>query len=229
MGEFENKVVAIRSDLESHLSGARSGECANPTLERLVQAKLAGEELTARGEGEGRRWRLSPVLDELKRRKTIDDVMHRGVTKFLEDYWLGHYVPQRSTGYGERMPKGVSEFSPEDTRLHHFRKWQRAMAAVSSPEFDVVLRWVLGQLNGNVALGCPAMMERYAPGLGSQTAVARCGMILSLFCARLAVHYGYGHELLISRCVDELSRLQDRFKIELERANRDLLAKQESA
>jgi hypothetical protein len=227
-GVGEN-VVALRQGLERHFHEARSGESAEPTPERMAQAMLAGEQLASRGTGEARRWRVSPVLDELKRRKTIDEVMHRAACRFLEDYYLGHYPQQKSVGYGERTSRSANAASPEDTRLHYFREWQRACAAVADPMFDVVLRWVLSQLSGTLPLSCAQMTQRYAPGLGHQTAAARCGMVLSLFCAKLAQHYGMQHELMIDSCVDELSRLMQRFKADLDRANRNLLDKQETA
>ena len=215
-------IEAARRELEQALR-PKQGETTAPTQERVMRAAEAGEMVLAPSEGGVRQWRISPTLDELRRRKTIDDVMHAAVTRFLQEYFLGHHAGVRTPGYAERASRSANPASPEEQRLHYFRETQKALQAVSEPLLDVMLRWVLSTLSGGLPLSCPEMIDRYARGMGANTASAKCGTILMIFCLKLCDHYGMQHRLNEQHCEDELTKLMRRFSGELALANEKLL------
>lgn len=179
-----------------------------------------------------RAWRISPILDGLKSRGTIDDVQHRAATRFLQEYYLGFVREGNgvSPGYGERAPKSANPASHEDQRIYYRRRSEETMAFIMlDPYWDRMLRWVIAAMGQGYPLSVEWMAERYAPNSGKQTASSRIGGMLALFCVKLCQHYGMDHPMLHDSCNDELSRLLARnFSNALDDANRKLLLAEKS-
>jgi hypothetical protein len=176
---------------------AQAGETVGPTPERLKQAVAAGEVIDTVGAGEERHWRVSPVLPELKRRKTISDATLLAFSRFLREYYLGLYAGPKAFGYSEktsRSASGSAEFY--ERRVHYARETQRAILAVD-PYYKVALEWVVSTLGESTPLS--AMGKHYAPGLGAQTQSAKAGMVLEMLGACMCRHYGITHRLIDPR------------------------------
>ena len=180
------------------------GESAAPTAERHFKALEAGQEVRERGEGEERHWRISPILDELKRRGTLSAEEYRAAQRFLKDYFLGMYAGPRGSSYRERGSPGADESDHETRRIHHAREAQKALKAID-PMYFPAMAWLIASLGEGMPLS--ALGAHYAPTLGVQTQSARGGQALAFACIHLCRHYGMQHRLDVERRIGDLSKL----------------------
>lgn len=181
----------------------KQGERAAPTPERIMRAVQADHEVRA-GDGGGS-WRISPVLDELRRRKTLSREEHAAASRFLREYYLGmHAGPSVSPGYAERGSPSAEDRDRVTERLHYAEEVRKAISAVDRLYYPAV-----GWLIASMAEGAPLsrLGEHYAPDLGVQTQSARGGQVLALMCAFLCRHYGMQHRLDIDKRIEALSRV----------------------
>jgi hypothetical protein len=199
----KDNVVSISRasrDLENYIA---LHEPVGPTPERARKAMEAGLALEMSGEGERRHWRISPVLDELKRRKTLTIEEHAAACRFLREYYLGMITGPRTQKY-ERASPSAEQIDRDTQRIHYARETERAILSID-PVYYRALQWLVATLGEGTAL--QALGEHYAPGLGSQTQSARGGQVLALLCAMLCRHYGIQHRLTIEQRIDSLSRV----------------------
>lgn len=195
MGE---KIVPINGQV-------RLGEIVGPTKERVDQARAIGLEIDEWGSGEERHWRISPVLQELKRRGTITAEEHAAAGRFLREYYLGLYAGPKAFGYSEKTSKSTSGSTDFMTqRIHYARETERAIAAID-PVYYRALQWLVSTLGDGTPLS--HLGEHYAPNLGSQTQSARGGQVLALLCAMLCRHYGIHHRLTLEQRITSLSQI----------------------
>jgi hypothetical protein len=205
--EFER----AKSQLESHLARPGQGVETAPTAQRAGKAAALGENVTSRTNADGEvTWRISPALEELKRRGTLTAEEHRAAQQFLQDYFLGQYAGPKTSGYRERTSGSAADASDyEVRRVHHAREAQRAIQAVDKMYWPAIA-WLMASLGDGLPLS--ALGAHYAPHLGAQTQSARGGQVLAFCCVLLCRHYGLQHRLNVQRRIDELSRifLEDR-------------------
>lgn len=181
----------------------RAGESVAPTPERVKRAVASGEGVDARGTGDDRRWQISPVLQELKRRKTITVEEHAAACRFLREYYLGLYASPKAFGYSERVSRSAGPASDYETqRIHYAVETKRAILSVD-PVYRRALEWLVGTLGDGSPLS--ALGAHYAPGLGLQTQSARGGQVLALLCAMLCRHYGIAHRLTNEQRITSLA------------------------
>ena len=148
-------------------------------------------------------WRISPALDELRRRKTISAQEYAAASKFLRDYYLGLYAGPKTSNFAA----GGGSAQPGDRetrRVHHAREVEKAMRSVD-PIYHPALAWLIASLGPGVPLA--ALGAYYAPDLGTQTQSARGGQALALCCLFLCRHYGMDHSLDVDRQIEHLSRM----------------------
>jgi hypothetical protein len=187
------------------LDVAWAGEPVSPTPERIQRAIAAGEGVDERGSGDDRHWRISPILQELKRRKTITSADHAAACRFLREYYLGLYASPRAFGYSEktsRSANGSSEY--EIQRVHYARETERAILSVD-PIYHRALQWLVATLGDGAPLA--ELGRHYAPDLGTQTQSARGGQVLALLCAMLCRHYGIEHRLTSAQRINSLAQI----------------------
>ncbi len=189
-----------KGELEDYLADSR------PTPERMAKADMAGQEMRIEGEGEERHWRISPILDELKRRKTLTGEEHAAACRFLREYYLGLYAGPRTVGYRERGSPSAQAVDHDTQRIHYARETEKAILSVD-PLYYPALKWLVATLGEGRPL--TSLGESYAPGLGSQTQSARCGAAVALLCASLCRHYGIKHRLTMEEHarIGNLSRI----------------------
>jgi hypothetical protein len=175
----------------------QTGESIGPTPQRILRAAEAGLGIEEWGSGEERHWRISPVLQELKRRKTISSDSHAAFCRFLREYYLGLYASPKAFGYREKTSPGANGSADYLTqRIHYARETERAILAVP-PIFKLALEWVVSTLGESAPLS--TLGQHYAPNLGAQTQSAKAGMVLELMGAELCQHYGISHHLIDTR------------------------------
>lgn len=183
------------------------GEAIEPTPERLNQARRRQQTVAVPAsevidEEEIISWRISPTIDDLLRRGTIEKPEHAAAMKFLRHYYLGEYVGPRTSSFKERI-NGGNTVDRETSRVHYSREVRKAIMAVD-PMFHQALAWMIASLGEGWPL--KVLGEHYAPGLGAQTQSARGGQALASACAMLCRHYGMQHRLTIEQRLGELSR-----------------------
>lgn len=192
-------------ELERHLQEMRAGELLGPTPERRMQAAAAGQVIEERGTGEERHWRISPILQELKRRKTIEEPEFLAACRFLREYFMGIYAGPKAFGYRERTSASARDDSDYLTqRVHYARETEKAIASID-PFFYPALRWLVATLGEPPPLS--ALGGHYAPKLGVQTQSARGGQALATLCALLCRHYGIAHRLTNETRITQLSQI----------------------
>jgi hypothetical protein len=183
----------------------RAGERLGPTPERLRHARAAGLAVETWGSGEERQWRISPVLKELKRRKTISSASHAALGRFLREYYLGLYASPKAFGYSEKTSASANGSADYLTqRIHYARETERAILSID-PAYQEALQWVVSTLGDSAPLS--RLGEHYAPGVGLQTQSAKAGMVLELLGAMLCRHYGIAHRLTIEQRIASLSQI----------------------
>jgi hypothetical protein len=151
------------------------------------------------------RWRISPILDELKRRKTLTVEEHAAACRFLREYYLGliAVIGPRTQRY-ERSSASANGYDPVAEKIHYAKETERAIMTID-PMYYPALKWLVGTLGEGRPLS--SLGEDYAPGLGAQTQSARCGAAVALLCACLCRHYGIQHRLTVEQRIESLSRV----------------------
>lgn len=159
----------------------------------------------ARSQAPEQRWRISPVLDELKRRKTLTTEEHAAACRFLREYYLGVIVTVGPRGQRyEPSSRGASMADPVAEKIHYAQETERAILSID-PLYYPAMKWLVGTLGDSKPLS--SLGEDYAPGLGAQTQSARCGAAVALLCASLCRHYGIKHRLTLAVRIESLSRI----------------------
>jgi hypothetical protein len=184
--------------------GMRAGERLGPTPQRILRALEAGAAVETRGSGEERQWRISPILQELKRRKTLEEPEFLAACRFLREYYMGVYAGPKAFGYREKTSRSAESSDYLTDRIHYAREIERAIGAVD-PFFYEALRWLVSTLGEPVPLS--SLGAYYAPRLGLQTQSARGGQVLATLCAYLCRHYGIAHRLTIEDRITSLSQV----------------------
>lgn len=194
--------AGVREDEVEEL--LRRTQAVAPTPQRIARAAAEGQTAEFGGDGEGEvAWRISPALDDLLRRGTLEHAEHAAAMKFLRHYYLGLYAGPKTPGYKERINGGGGAGDYEDRRVHYAIQVERAIFAVD-PLFHRALSWMVGSLTNPSPLS--KLGAYYAPNLGAQTQSARGGQALATACAMLCRHYGMQHRLNIDARLNELSR-----------------------
>lgn len=200
VGEYVASMADAHSEPEM-----RAGERLGPTPERLRHARAAGLAVETRGSGEERQWRISPILQELKRRKTLEEPEYLAACRFLREYYLGVYAGPKAFGYREKTSPSAESSDYLTQRIHYARETEKAIACVD-PFFYEALRWLVSTLGEPTPLS--SLGAYYAPRLGLQTQSARGGQVLATLCAYLCRHYGIAHRLAdIERRITSLSQI----------------------
>ena len=170
------------------------------------QGPLEGSQTAgSRSQVSEQRWRISPVLDELKRRKTLTTEEHAAACRFLREYYLGVIVQVGPRGQRyEPTSRGANMADPVAEKISYAQQTERAILAID-PLYYPALRWLVGTLGDGKPLS--SLGEHYAPGLGAQTQSARCGAAVALLCAQLCRFYGIRHRLTLEARIENLSRI----------------------
>lgn len=116
VGEYVASMADSRNE-----PGMRAGESLGPTPERLRHARAAGLVVETRGSGEERQWRISPILQELKRRKTLEEPEYLAACRFLREYYLGVYAGPKAFGYREKTSPSAESSDFLTQRIHYAR------------------------------------------------------------------------------------------------------------
>ena len=171
-----------------------------------IQGPLEGSQTAgSRSQASEQRWRISPVLDELKRRKTLTTEEHAAACRFLREYYLGVIVQVGPRGQRyEPTSRGANMADPVAEKISYAQQTERAILAID-PLYYPALRWLVGTLGDGKPLS--SLGEHYAPGLGAQTQSARCGAAVALLCAQLCRFYGIRHRLTLEARIENLSRI----------------------
>jgi hypothetical protein len=151
------------------------------------------------------RWRISPTLDELRRRKTLTTEEHAAACRFLREYYVGliAVVGPRTQNY-EPSSRSANAYDPVAEKIHFAKETERVILAID-PIYYPALRWLLQTLGDSKPLS--SLGDDYAPGLGAQTQSARCGAAVALLCACLCRAYGLTHRLDVEKRIESLSRI----------------------
>lgn len=193
---MQEKIVQIRPGIGLALENYLARDPGPP--ERGVAA-------VARSQPPEQRWRISPVLDELKRRKTLTTEEHAAACRFLREYYLGVIVTVGPRGQRyEPSSRGAGMADPVAEKIHYAQETERAILGID-PLYYPALRWLVGTLGDSQPLS--SLGGDYAPGLGAQTQSARCGAAVALLCASLCRHYGIKHRLTLEVRIESLSRI----------------------
>ena len=193
---MQDKVIQIRPGIGLALENYLARDPGPPE---------GGRTAVARSQASEQRWRISPVLDELKRRKTLTSEEHAAACRFLREYYLGVIVSvgPRAQRY-EPSSRGANMADPVAEKIHFAQETERAILAID-PLYYPALKWLVGTLGEGKPLS--SLGDDYAPGLGAQTQSARCGAALALLCATLCRHYGIVHRLTAAQRIESLSRI----------------------
>ncbi len=193
---MQEKVTSIRPGISVALENYLDRNQGPPEGSRTGVSHLQPPE---------QRWRISPVLDELKRRKTLTPEEHAAACRFLREYYLGVIVTVGPRGQRyEPSSRGASMADPVAEKIHFAQETERAIMAID-PLYYPALRWLVATLGDGKPLS--SLGDHYAPGLGAQTQSARCGAALALLCASLCRHYGIKHRLTVEARIESLSRI----------------------
>jgi len=192
----QEKVISIRPGI---------GVALENYLARDQVGTDGGRTAVSRPQAAEQRWRISPILDELKRRKTLTSEEHAAACRFLREYYLGVIVSvgPRAQRY-EPSSRGANMADPVADKIHYAQETERAILSID-PLYYPALRWLVGTLGDGKPLS--SLGEDYAPGLGAQTQSARCGAAVALLCASLCRHYGIKHRLTLEARIENLSRI----------------------
>lgn len=193
---MQDKVIQIRPGI---------GLALENYLARDPGPSEGGRAAVARSQASEPRWRISPVLDELKRRKTLTSEEHAAACRFLREYYLGVIVTVGPRGQRyEPSSRGANMADPVAEKIHYAQQTERAICAID-PLYYPALRWLVATLGDGKPLS--SLGDHYAPGLGAQTQSARCGAAVALLCASLCRHYGIKHRLTLEVRIESLSRI----------------------
>lgn len=193
---MQDKVIQIRPGI---------GLALENYLARDPGPSEGGRAAVARSQPPEQRWRISPVLDELKRRKTLTTEEHAAACRFLREYYLGVIVTVGPRGQRyEPSSRGAGMADPVAEKIHYAQETERAILGID-PLYYPALRWLVGTLGDSQPLS--SLGGDYAPGLGAQTQSARCGAAVALLCASLCRHYGIKHRLTLEVRIESLSRI----------------------
>lgn len=201
---MQDKVISIRPGVGIELENFLALHPL-PAPEAPQRATQGARAAVARSQDPEQRWRISPVLDELKRRKTLTTEEHLAACRFLREYYVGLIAPAtpRTQRY-ERTSPSAQGYDPVAEKIDCAKKTERAIMAIDSLYYPA-LRWLVGTLGEGKPLS--SLGEQYAPGLGAQTQSARCGAAVALLCASLCRHYGIKHRLTLEARIESLSRV----------------------
>jgi hypothetical protein len=155
-------------------------------------------------------WRISPILNELLRRKTITEPEYEAAHRFLRDCYLGMQESAGGSSYAERGSASAKSADDRETRrVHHKREFMKAFQALD-PVFHPALAWLIGTLTSGMPLA--ALGSYRASHLGTQTQSARGGEMLSMTCLFLCRHYGIKHPLDVIEDLSKLSAMLESYK-----------------
>ena len=158
----------------------------------------------ARSKSTEHRWRISPVLDELKRRRTLTTEEHAAASRFLRELYIGLYSdPGPKSQQYDRSARSANGYDPVLEKIHYAKETEKAILSIDTMYYPA-LRWLVGTLGDGQPLS--SLGEHYAPGLGAQTKSARCGAAVALLCAQLCRFYGISHRLTVEQRIESLSR-----------------------
>lgn len=151
------------------------------------------------------RWNISPILNELRRRKTLTTEEHAAACRFLRELYLGLYsnAVLKSQQY-QRSSRSASGHDPVLEKIHYAKETEKVILAID-PIFYPALQWLVATLGEGKPLS--SLGDDYAPGLGSQTQSARAGAAVALLCANLCKIYGIRHRLADRERIEHLSRV----------------------
>jgi hypothetical protein len=199
------------AQLTQHLNRrGPTDEYASPTPERVKLAKAAGERiiaellLTEGGNPTGHyKWRITPVIDELRRRGTITVDEHHAAERFMLNWQLGIHRGPATSSYTPRTDGGSPDGDAEVIRWEHGNRAKAALLAV-----DGFLRPALAWLIAS--LGDPRPLKDlgayYSPDKGDQTKSSQGAIVLRLALASLCRHYNIDHSFNDKRMAN-LSRI----------------------
>jgi len=201
---LSSNIVKIRQGIESELENwlALQGHPApEPRQKPAEPARVAA----SRSQTAEPRWNISPILNELKRRKTLTTEEHAAACRFLREYYLGLIANIGPKGQCyERSSASANGYDPVAEKIDSARKTEKAILAID-PLYYPALRWLVGTLGEGRPLS--SLGDDYAPGLGAQTQSARAGAAVALLCACLCRHYGIKHRLTLETRIENLSRI----------------------
>lgn len=201
---MSSNIVNIRRGIESELANWVALQ-EQPAPEPRQKPTDRGRTAASRFQPAEPRWRISPALDELKRRKTLTTEEHAAACRFLREYYLGLIanIGPKAQRY-ERSSASANGYDPVAEKIDSARKTEQAILAID-PLYYPALRWLVSTLGEGRPLS--SLGDDYAPGLGAQTQSARAGAAVALLCACLCRHYGITHRLTIENRIENLSRV----------------------
>lgn len=168
-----------------------------PTEERLKRAREAGEQMDRRqltsDKGEPLNayvTEISPILKELKRRKTIDHDEYMAALQFTKDFYGSRFPGPTAVKYKERVDGGSGRYIESDHVIACRQRFHRAWDSVD-PILHAALAWLCVSIGDTQPLS--KLGSIYCPDKPTNTQSTRGADALRFTLAILCRFYGFNH------------------------------------
>jgi hypothetical protein len=184
-----------------------------PLPERVQQALARGEEVrvsvvrTEKGEDSGHRvWKIVPVLDDLKRRGTINEEEYEAAMRFCRHWVHGAFIGPVSSRFTPKYDGAVGDMHPNERMMHYRKMWRNAWNSVN-PILQPALVWLISATEDGRPLEW--LGAYYVPQQGLQSQKTKGAAFLQMACVFLCQHYGIDHRLTRKNIESVLQKMVD--------------------
>lgn len=167
-------------------------------------------------------WRVSPIIDELEKRGTIDNHDWQVATRYMRHYVGSHGKGPATAKFLPYYDKGFQQMEPNERAISFGQEIRRARRAVHE-----ILHPALDWLEIACADEQPLWMlgEKYYPHLSKSQQSAKASVILHFAIGMLASHYGMDHRWTASDIENTILRMRyERVDIEISTVSRKKIA-----
>jgi hypothetical protein len=207
----EQQAEQHRIELSRYLTRRGPGDEEHaPTPQRIERAEEAGEMIranviyTERGLPTGHfYWQITPVIDDLKRRGTLEPEEYDAAFRFMRHWHNGIHRGPATSRIAPRCDGEVNDMTPDERRWHYSGMAKNAFKSVNH-KFQPALAWLIRAMGDPVPL--KVLGAYYAPDKGAQTQTSQGALALRLACAELCEYYGIDHALSRKR-IEQLSEV----------------------
>jgi len=188
-----------------------------PTPERVAQAgkKIeASIHYTQSGLPTGHfHWRISPIIDQLEKRGTIDAQEWQVAMRYMRHYVGSHGSGPATSKFLPYYDRGFQGMTPPERALA-FRQANRLARHAVDPMFHAALDWLEKSCADEEPLW--RLGAEYYPHLSKSQQSAKASTILHCAISMLARHYGVAHRWAASEIEEITLRMRyERVDIEL--------------
>lgn len=187
-----------------------SNEDHAPTPERMNHARSSGEVVRANViytesgfPTASYYWQITPVIDDLKRRGTLDPEEYDAAFRFMRHWHNGIHRGPATSRIAPRCDGEVNDMTPDERRWHYSGMAKNAFKSVNH-KLQPALAWLIKAMGDPVPL--KVLGAYYAPNKGVQTQTSQGALALRLACAELCEYYGIDHALSRKR-IEQLSEV----------------------